>query len=523
MQAAATKRATQAVSCAACVFGIALSACAQLPPHAARSHSSAYAAPQATSLGRAAAAAAADHPGQSGFLILDSGRAALLERLLLIETAQRSIDLQYYIWNSDSTGRYLAERVLAAAERGVRVRILLDDINSPGRDAAMAFLDAHPAIEVRLFNPIAARSGLGRVLGIAGDFARVNRRMHNKSLTVDAAVTVVGGRNLGDEYFDASAELNFRDRDLLAVGSVVGQVASAFDVFWNSRWAHSITALTTATLSPAAALERRTEAIQAGASLERRGYPLVREAQPAQFAATLARCVWAPARLVYDMPLTGDPSDTSTAQPVARALAELAGAARQEVLIESAYFILGDAALARFAQLRAQGVRLRVLTNSLASNDLATNHSGYARRRRQMLRAGFELHELRPDAVACRALTSQPCAAGAIFGLHAKSAVFDRRIVYVGSFNVNLRSTFLNTETALIIESPALADQVAQAIEANLRAENSWRLVADAKGHIRWFTTREGVEEVSTHEPATGLWRRFQVGFYRLFPIEKYL
>lgn len=522
----ATTRGTKAVRLVACVLGVALTACVVLPEHAERIHSSAYSAPQETNLGRTAINAAAVRTGQSGFLVLDSGKDALLERLALIAAAERSIDLQYYIWNSDLTGRYMAERVYAAAERGVRVRILLDDVNTSGRDAPMAFLDSHPGIEVRIYNPIAARSGARRLLGFARDFARANRRMHNKSLTVDGAATIVGGRNIGDEYFDASTELNFRDRDLLSVGPVVAQVEEAFDIFWNSPWAYPIASITNATLTPKEAGARRAGAIRAGEELVRLGYHPVHESLPARanFAAMLQQLVWAPARLVHDLPpVDGDLSDTSSAQPVAAALAELAESAQHDVLIESAYFILGDPALERFARLKARGVRLRALTNSLASNDLATNHSGYARRREQMLQSGLELHELRPDALSCRALASNRCAEGAAFGLHAKSVVFDRRIVYVGSFNVNLRSAFLNTETALIIDSPELADQVAKSIEENMRAENSWHVESDEKGLIRWVTEHNGVEEVSTHEPATGLWRRSQVAFYKLFPLEKYL
>lgn len=522
----ASQRGTTSVYLAACVLCIAVSACVALPKQPERIHSSAYSNPQETHLWRTAAVAADVHAGQSGFIVLDLGKDALLERLALIEAAERSIDLQYYIWNSDSTGSYMAERVYAAASRGVRVRILLDDINTQGRDAVMSFLDSHPAIEVRIYNPVAARAGARRLFGFARDFGRLNRRMHNKSLTVDGAAAIVGGRNIGDEYFDASDELNFRDRDLLGVGPVVGQVEQAFDLFWNSPWAYPIASLTKATLTAEEAQDRRARAIHAGVDLAQRGYHPVREFLPAQaqFASTLQRLVWAPALLVHDVPPVGsDLPDPSAVQPVAQALAELVGSAQHDVLIESAYFILGDLALERFAQLKARGVRLRALTNSLASNDLTANHSGYARRREQMLQSGFELHELRPDAASCRALASDRCAEGAIFGLHSKSIVFDRRIVYVGSFNVNLRSAFLNTETALLIESPVLAEQVANSIEENMDAENSWRVSSDEKGHIRWITAREGVEEVRMHEPATGRWRRFQAAFYKLFPLEKYL
>jgi putative cardiolipin synthase len=303
-------------------------------------------------------------------------------------------------------------------------------------------------------------------------------------------------------------------------------VDEAFDVFWNSPWAYPITALMAQRLTPDELNARRSRVVASTDALARLGYQPIRSVPEGQahFDAALDRLLWAPARLVYDAPpVTGDLKQAPVPKAVAHALSELASSAQHEVLIESAYFILGDPALERFAELKARGVRLRALTNSLASNDLATNHSGYARRRKEMLHAGLELHELRPDAASCQTLVANRCAQGAAFGLHAKSAVFDRRIVYVGSFNVNLRSAFLNTETALIIESPELADRVARSIEENMRVENSWRVELDDEGSIRWVTVRDGAQEVSTHEPATGFWRRTSAAFFGLFPLELYL
>jgi len=509
-----------------CALGGTGAACVSLPKDLERIASTAYSQPQETNLGRAAASVASAHEAQSGFLVLDSGKEAFLERLALIEAADRSIDLQYYIWNSDLTGRYVAERIYAAADRGVRVRILLDDINTNDRDGVLASLDSHPGIEIRIYNPTASRSGVGRWLGFVGDFAKVNRRMHNKSLTVDGAATIVGGRNIGDEYFDASTKLNFRDRDLLAAGPVVAQVEEAFDVFWNSPWAYPITALTAQRLTAEELNARRSRAIASTDTLARLGYQPIRSVADGQahFHAVLGQLVWAPARLVCDTPpQTNDLKRTPIPKAVARALGDLASGAQHEVLIESAYFILDDPALERFAGLKTRGVQLRALTNSLASNDLATNHSGYARRRKAMLQAGLELHEIRPDAASCRTLVANNCAQGAAFGLHAKSAVFDRRSVYVGSFNVNLRSAFLNTETALIIESPELAERIAKSIEENMRAENSWQVELDDGGSVSWITVRDGAQEVSTHEPATGFWRRTSAAFFGLFPLELYL
>ncbi len=394
------------------VLGAMCAGCAPLTDHVEPVGSTAYTAPLATQLGRTASSAAAAHSSESGFLVLDTGTDALIERVSLIEAAEQSIDLQYYIWNSDVTGRYLASCVYAAAERGVQVRILLDDFNVGERDAVLAALDAHSRIEVRLYNPL-ARGSARRSLGMIREFSRVNRRMHNKSLTADGAATIIGGRNIGDEYFDASHELNFRDRDLLAIGSVVEQMGRAFDEFWNSERAQPIGAIATEQLSAADWERRREQAAEQLATLKQLHYELPRDAPSAlaRFTARLEQLVWAPARLVVDDPATAEGSQTTAPQPVALALRELAAAAEHDVLIESAYLIPGDAALELLATLHGRGVRLRALTNSLASNDLATNHSGYARRRKQMLLAGVELHELRPDAASCATLTPDRCAA----------------------------------------------------------------------------------------------------------------
>lgn len=489
-----------------------------------RLDSIAYSTPQATDLGRRALEAASGHEGQSGFLVLDSGKDALLDRLALIEAAQRSLDLQYYIWNSDVTGRYIAARVYAAAERGVRVRILLDDFNTGGRDAVLAALDAHPQIEVRIYNPI--DRGAPRWLGIIRDFSRINRRMHNKSLTADAAATIIGGRNIGDEYFDASHDLNFRDRDLLAVGPVVGQMSHAFDEFWNSEWAQPVGAIATEKLTAEDWERRRASALELEKTLAQSGYALPQDVARAltRFVSIVPHLVWASARLVVDeLPRADGLHSDDVPKTVAVALRELTSEAQHEVLIESAYLIPGDSALELLSQLHARRVNVRALTNSLASNDLSTNHSGYARRREQMLRAGVDLYELRPDAESCSRLTADRCAQGAVFGLHSKSVVFDRRIVYVGSFNLNLRSALLNTETALIIDSPDLAQQVAASIEENMRAQNSWHVAFDQQERLRWTTQRDGKEEQGGSEPDTGWWRRTIVSFYGLFPVEKYL
>jgi putative cardiolipin synthase len=341
---------------------------------------------------------------------------------------------------------------------------------------------------------------------------------------VDGAVTIVGGRNIGDEYFDLHPQTNFRDRDVLAVGPVVGDVASSFEAFWTSPWSFPVAALVDG--APAAAPAPAADGLAAAtAAVAAAGYVPPAGLEGHAQASILPALEWAPARLVYDPPPGPDGlDDTSTLQPVAAALRSLVDEAREDLLLESAYFILADDAIALARARVAQGLRVRALTNSLASNDLVTNHSGYARRRRAMLEAGIELHELRPDAAACARLVqaSGSCAGGGAFALHSKSVVIDRRVLFVGSFNVNLRSAYLNSETVLVIESPALAGRVAGAIEELLQPDSSWR-VSLADGGLQWKAAGPDGPARTTRDPMTSGWRRFTAGFYGLFPLEKYL
>jgi len=468
------------------------------------------------------------HHGLSGITLVDSGAQALRYRDALVAAASQSIDAQYYIWNSDASGRYLAARLLEAADRGVQVRILLDDINVAGRDAVLAGLASHPNVQVRIYNPSAARRGFLRLLGFVRDFSRLNRRMHNKSFTVDGAVTIVGGRNIGDEYFDLDPEMNFRDRELLVTGPVVAEVSAGFDSFWSSRWTLLAQSLggTDSIADPTEPMDPAALLASATREVVDLGYQVPAGLAGDFQATTLPALIWAPARLVFDPPPTADQiADSDDAQAVARELRALVATARSEILAESAYFILSDENLTEVARLHSAGVKFRVLTNSLASNDLVTNHSGYARRRPGMLDAGIELYELRPDAAACQRLIriSRACDSHPAFSLHAKSMVLDRRVVYVGSFNLNLRSTYLNSETALIVDSPELGVQIAASIEELLRPDSSWRVLRNSAGRLEWRTEVAGNEVRSTHEPMAGRWKRLTSRFYRLFPLEKYL
>ena len=475
-----------------------------------------------------AAAAGQGHDGLSGVRILDSGADAFTERLALIASAQHSIDAQYYIWNSDLTGQYMAQAIHAAAERGVHVRLLLDDINVAGRDATIAALDSHHNIEIRIYNPFPQRTGVRRMFDLVTDFSRLNRRMHNKSFTVDGAVTIVGGRNIGDEYFDAGPDLIFRDRDVVAIGPVVDQVGAMFDAFWNSALTYSISALTTKRLSEQEAAERLDRARQTTAPLQALNFELPADSAAAEriVERSQAKMVWAPVRLVHDQPPRADRvGETSDLQPTAREFGQLAQAAQHEILIESAYLVLDDPSLAVLEGIERRGVAVRALTNSLASNDVTANHAAYARRREQTVASGIDLYELRPDAASCAVLVTigGGCSDARIIGLHAKSFVFDRSVLYVGSMNLNMRSAFLNAESALIIDSPELAASVADAITLNMRPQNSWHVVRDSAGALTWITHRDGATVQSRHEPETPWWRRTESGFIAMLPLEKYL
>lgn len=459
---------------------------------------------------------------ESGFLLLDSGTEAFVQRAGLIELAEHSIDAQYYIWNSDISGLYLLRRLLLAADRGVQVRLLLDDINVSGRDRQIAALDSHPNIEIRIFNPSSSRRGPGKGLAFAADFERMNRRMHNKTFVVDGVMGIAGGRNIGDEYFDLHPHMNHRDRDVLALGPIVRAMSDNFLAYWNSFWAYPIDRLLAAPVTDAE-LEMLATQVRLGAddtSSLGRVPPRTPEVASAQLARLLPAFVWAPAELIYDPP--ADDMQDSTNQPkrTADALRQYALGARSEILVESAYLILASQQLELMAELREKGVRVAALTNSLASNDLVPNHAGYARWRVEMLAHGMELHELRPDAAACEIWIefADFCDNGLV-SLHAKSVVFDREILYVGSFNVNLRSIFLNGETLLIIHSPELAADVADDIENAMAPENSWQVTLDDRRQLLWTSDREQ----ATREPQVGWWKRLKSKLVSWLPIEKYL
>ena len=340
--------------------------------------------------------------------------------------------------------------------------------------------------------------------------------MHNKSFTVDGAFSVVGGRNIGDEYFDLSDDINFRDRDVLVTGDVVGEIQTSFAEYWDSRWSYPVDLLGGKTSPDQPVLDEISAPIYTN-------YPALPEGSKTahQFLTKLmGSMTWVQARFVSDRPVPVDKNNTSEPKETAKVLAQLARESDQEILLESAYLIFDDSQLEEWQELSNNGVKIKALTNSMASNDLTTNHSGYAGRRQDMLEHGIQLFELKPETGLCEDSTRDvsKCAPTLAYGLHAKSAVFDRKIASIGSFNFNLRSTYLNTESILIIENQKIAERLADDIEQAMDEENSWHLKLQ-DGDIRWYSGDKSWES----EPETGRWERFESRFLQLLPIEKYL
>ena len=509
-----------------------LGACSSLPTDYPRSESHAFADTAATRLGRGFGAQAAQHPGQSGVVVLGRGTDAFVARLVLAELAEKSLDVQYYIWHDDTTGKLLIGALLRAAERGVRVRLLLDDVGTAADDMALLMLDAHPNIEVRLFNPLAGRGA--RNLSLVADFERTNRRMHNKSFTADNQAAIVGGRNIGDEYFEARADVAFADLDVMVNGPVVGQVSTGFDRYWNSPAVFPIAALSD--MRPDAADLAATRAALADFTRSQQATPYAEALKASRLAQSLREGMLAASyglgRVVYDDPAKAAGSVDKESLLLPQMAPEFE-ALRSELLLVSPYFVPGEAGVAKLRALRERGIRVRVVTNSLAATDVPMVHSGYARYRRPLLEAGIELHEVKPTAVLADAKREEKRersegAAHRVSGssrasLHAMTQVFDRRALFVGSLNLDPRSVFTNTETGVVIDNPPLVDEMLQALDRQLPAL-AYRVMLLPDGELEWLDIAEGGKEVRhRREPETGAWQRIKVWFYSLWPLEPLL
>ena len=476
--------------------------------------------PASTRLGQFFAPAADAHPGLSGFSLLSQAREAFIVRLALADLAERSLDMQYYVWDGDTTGRIIVDRVMKAAERGVRVRLLVDDpYYNKASDPVKAALDAHPNVEIRLFNPASNRRW--KRLDFIVDFRRFNRRMHNKLMVADNAAAIVGGRNIGDHYYGVHTHANFRDLDVLAVGPVVRDLSGVFERYWNSASTVPIATIVDRTYG-AADLDAILTRLRQEMAAAEYPYPIHQdlEALAAQGAALRDSLVWAEGRVIADDPeAIGRREEADVVVAFIRGrVAEL----KDELLAEAPYFVLPAGAQATVKALTDRHVRVRVLTNSLASNNQLAAHSGYAKTRRRLLENGLELYELRSDTDAFRpgwSLVSHESRAA----LHTKAMAFDREAVFIGSFNLDPRSAVINTEAGLYIESPELAERLIAYMATGVAPANSYRVLLDPNAGIVWETVRDG-EIVRYHdEPETGFRRRFVADLLKLLPIDSQL
>ncbi len=509
-----------------CVLLLLLSACATLPENFQRPQTCAFTNTGDTLLGQLQAEPRSAHPQESGFHLLRNGLDAFAARACLAGLAERSLDVQYYLYHDDMIGRLMTDQLLRAADRGVRVRLLVDDMGMDGRDLGVATLDGHPNVEVRIFNPFSRN--VGRTSQYITRLGSVTRRMHNKTFTIDNQVTILGGRNIGNEYFDANPDLVFSDLDVMAIGPVVGDVSALFDQYWNCKLAY-----------PARVLVRKPPTHDQVARMrlqleqyisDQAGSPYLEVLNRASVAQQIVEdrlaFEWGEARLVFDQPEKVLQDIGSTERHLGSQLQPYWEALEEEVLIFSPYFVPGKPLAKFLIQLAGRGVRVRILTNSLASNDVGLVHAGYAKYRKALLRGGVELYEMNRMLTRKQRKAKKGREGRAKASLHAKSFVFDRKEVFIGSLNLDSRAMIQNTEVGVVIDIPDIAEEMARTFERTIE-QSAFRLALkkrkNGRDRIVWHGRENSKPVVFTHEPHTGFWRRFGIGFLSLLPIESQL
>jgi len=503
------------------VVVLALAGCAGVPRVEHETRMVAWPHPEATPLGGFFVERQPD-PALSGFLLLDDPRDAFRIRYGAAALATRTLDLQYYLWKGDVTGRLLLWRALQAADRGVRVRILIDDIYHTGRDDTYALIAAHPNIDLRVFNPMGNRSA-GRHLNYVLNRRQLNHRMHNKIFLVDNAVAVLGGRNIGDDYFGIDPKLNFHDLDVLAVGPIAAEAGAAFDLYWNSPTAVPIEQLNGYAVD-ASDLATFQNTLTDQLRSEIGAIPYEVPGSAAEIDATLERLAshltWAHARIVVD-PLERFAGEESAFNALGR---EIAAAADEMVTIQTAYLIPQEQAIAGMGELVDRGVRVRVMTNSLMSNNHVSVHAHYRKYRKAILEAGVELYELRADAALLEHYKEEdPRLSASHSGLHTKAFVVDDDLAVIGSYNMDPRSNLWNSEIALVVYGEEFGRKVLTEMNEEFQSDNAFRVELDSDGDVIWRLACDDCTQVWTKEPDSTWWKRFSAGFIGILPIESEL
>jgi putative cardiolipin synthase len=496
----------------------ATAGCASLPPRPEGLADVAFPPAEVGALTERIAPSEAAHPGQSGFRLVSDGTEAFVVRMQSARAAARSLDVQTYIWHNDLTGILLAQQLLESADRGVRVRVLVDDLDARAKNDGFAALAAHPQVDVRLFNPLVTRKGK---LAAAGEmlfsFKRINHRMHNKSWIADNRIAIVGGRNVGDEYFGAGEDINFVDLDFAMLGPVVRDVSASFDRYWNSESAYPMETLDPEGVNDAALAKFRKRLADGARRGEGSPYiealggsDLVARMRagdlPMQWSADYAFIADDPAKITMD-------EDDAARTQVGLALEPMLRGATRDVTIVSPYFVPGKDIAKELVGAVASGKRVRVLTNSLVANDVAAVHGGYSRYRRKLVKGGVEIWELKPAGSQNSSLFGSSGAS-----LHTKAFAVDGETMFVGSYNLDPRSTWLNCEQGVRVDDAVLAQQVEELFALHTNRKHAWRVSIEG-GQLRWS---DG-DETYRNDPKASYWQRFQAWITRVLHLDAQL
>ena len=500
-------RYTQTIFVPSLLFAVAfgMTGCARLPENVDRPVTHALTDTSSTRIGIAVSDLVGAHPGNSGFHLLQNGLNAFVARIVLANSAERSIDLQYYLYHNDLTGKVLMQELLKAADRGVRVRVLVDDMGLEGREIGAATLDLHPNIEVRIVNPFGRN--VSRIWQFVTGLGTLTRRMHNKSFTVDNQITILGWRNIGNEYFQADPDLLFHDLDVMAIGSVVNETSMVFDLYWNSALAYPASVLAKNKIRQADTAGDRKVLEQFVTSQS--GSPYHMALKNSQLSKKLAgknvKFDWGTAKIVFDHPDKLSESRKRTDLHLSTQIAPFFDDLRLKLIIFSPYFVPGKDGVAKLADLVKKGVRIRILTNSLASNDVSVVHAGYAKYRRALLRDGVEIYEMNKRLTETERREKRGLEGSSKASLHAKSFVLDRERVFIGSLNLDPRSVVENTEIGVVIESTDVAKELADKFEA---------MIEKLTFRLELKKDKEGFEQI--------LWHGFENGKPRVFTADPY-
>jgi len=470
--------------------------------------------------------------GVSGFRLLTLSTNALMSRLTLIDHATRSVDLQYYIFANDSTGRLVAQRLLAAADRGVRVRLLIDHVGVDDKEHLLDALDAHEKIEVRFFNPFRTSnpSMPSKIAQFIVDGQRLNRRMHNKSFVVDNDVAIIGGRNIGDGYFAASEDTNFRDLDVVAIGPVVEAASRSFDNYWNSDAAYPVTAFKDSQATSADLDRVRKSLAQHARAFAESDYAQAafEELPNGPTADRRGEWFWGSAELLADEPEKVELKEDQPTFRIGPKIKTIVDGAQHQVLLLSPYLVPGQSGTKYLTGLAQRKVDVQVLTNSLASNDEPAAHAGYVRYRTDLIAGGVKVFELRPAAGSKQDATAFGTSSG--IALHAKAIVVDKRYAFVGSLNLDQRSKLLNTEMGVMVDCPALAEAVAGFFAKATAPASAFEVVLEpaagqgtASKHLVWLAQEHGQQVTLDSEPDASAGRKLEVTLFQLLPIESLL